>query len=463
MQFIFESVLISLFGGFIGFVLAELALPFFNQMAGFVITPHVFSNLAIDLTAIAVITLTGFFSGLYPSYVISAVNPVTALKLKYILVEKRGISLKKVLVTSQFSITIFMLILSFIIYRQANYMINRDMGFDSHNILTANIITYKKSSFDELRQKLLKHTEIADACVSDYIPFVLPGGNDLTWEGAKLGDKVFIRYYNVSYDFFTTYQIKVIQGRNFSRELPGDTGLCLINETASKVFGWDKPIGKHIKVINKDIEVIGVVKDFIANSVFMRIEPHMYLLQNGNANINNIFSVRFTPGDFAKAKRIVTYEFSQFFPDDVFELIPVQSIIQNEEAFKTWKEFRNIILFFAIFSILISSVGLFGLVMFFSKQKMKEIGIRKVLGFSVGRLYLKLMTEFIGLIVISIVIAWPTAWYVYKLLPGAYKYPLRIWEFLLATGIILLVAVITISYHLLRSTHTNPVEILKYE
>lgn len=463
MQFIFESVLISMFAGFIAFILAELALPFFNRMAGFVIIPHVFSNPLIDLIAIVIIGMTGFVSALYPSFVISTFNPVTALKLKYILPEKRGFSLKKILVTFQFSITIFMVILSFIIYRQANYMVNKDMGFNSHNILFANIITYKKGSFDELRQKLLKHPEIADACVSDCIPFVLPGGNDLTWEGAKPDDKVFIRYYNVSYDFFATYQIKVIEGRNFSRQLPGDTAFCLINETAAKVFGWDKPLGQHIKVINKEIEVIGVVKDFIASSVFMQIEPHMYLLQHENTNLNNIFSVRFNPGDFADIKRIVANEFGQFFPDDVVEFIPIQSIIQNEEVYKTWKEFRNIIIFFTLLSILISSVGLFGLVMFFSKQKMKEIGIRKVLGFSVGRLYLKLLSEFIGLMLISLIISWPIAWYIYKLLPGAYKYPLGIWEFLLATGIVLAVAVSTISYHIIKSIYTSPAEILKYE
>jgi putative ABC transport system permease protein len=205
------------------------------------------------------------------------------------------------------------------------------------------------------------------------------------------------------------------------------------------------------------------VKDFIANSVFMLIEPHMYLLKNEGTNLNNIFSVRYVPGDYSKAKRITAYEFRQFFPDDVFAFNPVQNIIQSEESFKTWKEFRNIVLFFALLSILISSVGLFGLVMFFSKQKMKEIGIRKILGFSVGWLYMKLLSEFIGLLLISIVIAWPIAWYVYKLLPGAYKYPLGIWEFISATGIILLVAVITISYHLIKSTRANPAEILKYE
>jgi putative ABC transport system permease protein len=106
---------------------------------------------------------------------------------------------------------------------------------------------------------------------------------------------------------------------------------------------------------------------------------------------------------------------------------------------------------------------LFGLVMFFSKQKMKEIGIRKILGFSIGRLYLKLLSEFIGLMLISIVIAWPIAWYIYRLLPGAYKYPLGIWEFIIATGIILIIAVTTISYHIIKATRMNPAEILKYE
>ncbi len=125
-------------------------------------------------------------------------------------------------------------------------MSNRDMGFDSKNLLFANIVSNSKGSFEQLRQNLLRHPEIADASLSDYIPFILPGGNELTWEGAENDEKVFVRISNITYDFVPTFNMKIIAGRNFSREYPSDANKCLINETAVKVFRWEQPLGKHI-------------------------------------------------------------------------------------------------------------------------------------------------------------------------------------------------------------------------
>jgi putative ABC transport system permease protein len=433
-------------------------------MIGKDVMTSVFYHGNLLMIIISVTLITGFLSGLYPSYIISSFNPVVALKQKYTSDDKNGVSLKKILVTSQFGISVFLLIVSFIVYRQTLYMSTRDMGFDSKNLLFANIVSNSKGSFEQLRQKLLRHPEIADVSLSDYIPFILPGGDELSWDGAENDEVVFVRKSNVTYDFVTTFNMKIIAGRNFSREYPSDRDKCLINETAVRVFRWDKPIGKHIKgKFTGDMEVIGVIKDYIPFSVHNPIEPHMYRLIPDSAGLSGVFTVRFVPGNEKKARELVTEEFQNTLPDDAFEFRNIQYLILHENALKVWIVFRKMCIFFAIISILISSIGLFGLVLFFARRKMKEIGIRKVLGFSTASLYYNLSSGFLKLLFISLVVAWPGAYGVYRYLPGAHKYPIQIWEFLLATGILLFVALITISYQILKAAATRPVEVLKDE
>ena len=462
-QFMTESLLLSFIAAIIGLFLAQLALPVFNSILGGEFLHGIFNEWKLLLIIIAVTFLTGFLSGIHPAYVISSYNPVAALKQKFISEESNGISLKKTLVTTQFSISVFILVVSFIVYRQTQYMLTKDMGFESETILFSNIITDKKGSIDPLRNKLMQHPEITNACLSDYIPFILPGGDDLNWEGADPLDRVFVRFSNISYDFVPTYNLKIEKGRNFSKEFPADGNKCLVNETAASVFGWMEPIGKHMKIYGKNYEVIGVVKDYVVFSVHNPIEPHLYRLIPDSVINDGVFSVKFTKGNEKKAMEVVKAEFGQFFPEDAFEFSNIQTLIQNENAVKAWKGFRKICSITALLTIIISSIGLFGLILFFTQRKMKEVGIRKVLGFSFGSLYLTLSSGFIKLIFISIVVAWPAAYYIYKVLPGADKYGLEVWEFLLATMIILIVALATISYQIIRALTVRPVDILKDE
>jgi putative ABC transport system permease protein len=462
-QFMIESMTLTFIAALVGLFTAQLAMPALNRLIGAELLSGIFGDWKLISVIFMVTFLTGFLSGIHPAYVISSYNPVAALKQRYMNDESNGFSMKKVLVTTQFSISVFMLVVGFIVYRQTQFMLKRDMGFDSEKLLFSNIITNKKGSFEPLRQKLLTHPEISDVCFSDYIPFILPGGDDLNWEGSNPQDKVFVRFSNISYDFVSTYSMKITEGRNFSKEYSADRNKCLINETAARVFGWKEGVGKHIKVFNKDYEVIGIIKDYIVMSVNNPIEPHLYRLLQDSIINNSVYSVKFTHDNEKKAMKIVKDEFEQFFPEDAFEFHNIQALIQNENSLKAWKGFRKICGFIALLTIIISSIGLFGLILFFTQRKMKEVGIRKVLGFSSGSLYITLSSGFIKLLFISIVVAWPAAYYVYKILPGANKYGIEIWEFLLATLIILLVALGTISYQIIRAVKTRPSEVLKDE
>jgi putative ABC transport system permease protein len=446
-----------------GIFIAQLALPYLNTMIGWGSFPNILENPKLIFIILAVTLITGFLSGIHPAYVISSFRPVAALKQKFIPEKSNGINLKKILVTIQFSISVFMLIVAFIIFRQTNFMLTKDMGFNNQTVLYSNIVTSKEGSFEPLRQRLLEHREIKDACVSDYIPFILPGGDDLNWEGGKPDEKVFVRFSNISYDFVPTYELKMISGRNFSKEYPADRNKCLINETAVNVFGWQEPIGKRIKASGRYFEVIGIVKDYTVQSVFNPDEPHLYRLLPDSVISNCVYSVNFEKGKEKKAMEIVKDEFQKFFPDDAFEFRDIQFLTQNENAVKAFQSLQKITSLIAILTILISSIGIFGLILFMTQRKMKEIGVRKVLGFSYGSLYLTLSSWFIRLILISLLLAWPAAFYVYKVLPGANKYGIQVWEFLIASTIILAVAFATISYQIIKALRVRPVEILKDE
>jgi putative ABC transport system permease protein len=461
-QFMAENLILALISCILGMLLVRYSSPFVNRLMGgeTLSTDYNYSLLMIVVLLTAL--LTGVLSGIYPAYAISSFNPVKALKQKLIEEKQHGLSLRKILVTAQFSIAIFLLIVGFVIYRQTHYMVTRNMGFDSKNVLFANMVTDKKGSINSLRQNLLSNPEIADVCHSDYIPFVLPGGAEVNWEGGYPDQKVFIRYSQVGYDFVPTFDLKM-DGRNFSRDYPGDYDKCLLNETAIHTFGWKEPVGMKLDVRGRTYTVIGVVKDYIVFSVHNPLEPHFYRLIPDTIRSNTIFSVRFKPGKERKAKEIVDQEFQSFFTDDAFEVRNIHSRIQNENAVIEWRQLMKINLLFAVLSIFVSSIGLFGLILFYTRNKLKEVGIRKVLGFTGGQLYYTLSSGFIKLLFISVIFAWPAAWYAYKSLPGANKYPIQIWEFLIATGIILLVALATISYQIVKALRVNPAEIIKDE
>lgn len=462
-QFLTESIALSVVAVIFGMILAQAALPAFNNMLGAELLDDIFNNWKLMGIILAVTVLTGFISGLHPAYVISSFKPVAALKQRFVIEESNGINLKKVLVTLQFSISVLVLIAGLITYRQTEYMLTRDMGFESQKILFSNITTNKKGSAEPLRAMLLDHPEITDFCYSDYIPFILPGGDDLSWDESDPTNKVFVRFSNVSHDFVPTFGLEMAEGRNFSRDYPSDGNKCLINETAARLLRYNAGSGKRIKTYKGEFEVIGVIKDYVVSSVHSPTEPHLYNLLQDSVLNDKVYTVKFANGKEKEAMKIVKEEFGKFFPEDAFEFKNVQVLIRNENAVKAWNSFRKICGLIALMTLIISSVGLFGLMLFLTRRRMKEVGIRKVLGFSSGSLYVTLSSGFIKLLAFSIVISWPAGYFYYHILPGANKYGLQVWEFIAATTLILLIALATITWQILKAIKVRPVEILKDE
>jgi len=356
-----------------------------------------------------------------------------------------------------------MLIESFVLFNHVDFMLNKNLGFESKSILFSQIEVKDSVPFQTVREKMLQHPEIADISFSSTIPFMGNIGGYISWEGGKPDEKVMLSRNYVNYDFIPTYDLKMKYGRNFSKDYPSDYKNCVINETALKMFGWSDPIGKQVILEGKSYPVIGVVNDFHAFSIHNIIPTYVMFLRENTMIGSQILTVRSTPGNEEKAKEIVTEELEKIIPNDPFEFKNFSVNFFLDEGIRFWQLMKRIFLFFAVVTLLVSSIGLFGLMLLTIRLRTKEIGVRKVLGSSVGSIYRKLSYEVIRLLGIAILIASPMVLQLYNKMPGAYKEPLSITVFLLGIGIVALVAFLTISFHIYKAALSNPVDALKYE
>ena len=462
-QFLAETVVLSLVAMVLGLLFSNGLSPLMSFILQKDFEYKVFENGQLLLIVFTVGLLASLLSGLYPSMILSSYNPVKVLKGKLFTGSGNSIDLKKVLTAIQFSISLFMLIVSFILYSHVDYILQKDLGFDNKNILYSEVNFSQVTDFETVRQRLLNYPEVVDATFSGTIPFQGNIGGYVTWEGAAPDEKVMISRNYVNYNFIPTYNLKMAYGRNFSKDYPSDNKGVIINETALKIFGWKDPIGKQIILMDKSYPVIGVVKDFHPFSVHNPIPTYIMFLTPNELVGSKMLTVRFTPGNLVKARQLITSELESIFPNDPFEFRDFSVLFFLDAAIPFWQAMKRIFIFFAIITIIISSIGLFGLILFTTKRRTKEIGMRKVLGSTVASIFSKLSSEVIGLLGFATLIASPAAWYVYVTMPGAYKEPLSAYEFLFAILIIAAIAFLTISFHVLKVAMRNPVEALRYE
>jgi putative ABC transport system permease protein len=462
-QFIGETIVLSLLAACFALFFSQLLLPLFNSVVNRDITFSYINNFQFISVIIIIAIGVGLLSGIYPAFVLSSFKTLDLLKGDVYLRQKNEMSPKRVLVTFQYAISIFLIIISFVIFQQIRYMMNLDLGFDKENLLYVKLqSTREKGSFEDLQNRILKYPEIIDASISDYLPFMSNYNWVINWEGCQPEEKVTAQYNAVGYDYIKTLSMKIINGRNFSREFHSDMGnACIINETACKTFEWSDPIGKRI--IDNKYQVIGVVKDFHPFSMHELIPPCFMLLHNGSIYKENVFTIRVAPGKILKAKKILTQEFEEYFPNDAFEFRVFSDDFKKDGNFQTWESINSTFLFFTVLIIFLAIIGIFGLVSFTTQRKTKEIGIRKAYGGSIGSIYFNLIKEFIILLFIASIIAWPAAYFLYQFVPGAYKCGIHIWEFLSATSIVLLMTLITTSYQTVKVSLTNPIQALRYE
>lgn len=462
-QFLGESTILSIVSIAMALILANYLLIPFNSIVNKDLALFVPENIPFILKTVAITVVIGFISGIYPAFFMVRNNIVNLLKGNVFKGKKEIFSFRKLLVGFQFLVSIFLVALALYISLQIKYMLNKDLGFGKENVVVTRFQSTKKDgNFDDLRNRILQHPEIIDAAMAKHVPFVSFGGGTIDWEGGTPNEVVNIRDNFVSYNFFKTMGIPIVDGRDFSRDFPTDaTNKCIINETACKIFKWQNPVGKRLD--NNRLEVIGVVKDYHYKDMHNRIEPAIIRLSSGNLEGNWSFVFRIPDGSYSRAIKILNSEFEQYFPDDPFEFILLAEVFRNEDTFELYQSVNNTIIFFTVLTILLAVIGLIGLISFITQRKTKEIGIRKINGGNSFQVFQLLNRELFTLILISSIIAWYFAALAAEKFPGSYKRPFEPWIMLTAIGIVVLVTFIISLFKTIKASRSNPVDALRYE
>ena len=413
-------------------------------------------------------------AGSYPALLLSSFKPVNVLSGKLETGGKGGL-LRKVLVSFQFATSIFLLVVTGIVYRQLDYCKNKDLGFDKDHIVLMSAPLQMRGQFEQFTNELKKNPAILSGGGSSRVPPGRLSSNLGTRpEGVPEDQRKGMQTVWTDFDFIETMGFKMVSGRSFSRDFPSDVQSgFILNEAAVKDLGWtnENAIGKTFgsseiqdwdsgQWVEKDGQVIGVIKDFHFETLKKPIIPTVYFIAPYMAWN---YAVRIQPDNIPKTIQYIEEIYTQFNPEVPFEY----SFVDENYAALYQAEERQGKIFgiFAILAIFVACLGLAGLASFTAERKKKEVGIRKILGASSGNIMILLSKEFSLLVLIAAIIASPIAWYLMKgwLQEFAYRIPIGAGIFIVAAGIAMLIAWITVSFQTARAALDNPINSLRYE
>ena len=468
-QFLSESVLITWIAMILAVGLTWLTLPLLNSFLGQQLSVHILLHWQI-LTGIFFIPfIVGIVSGIYPALFMSSFRPVKVLKGLF-KASNSNISFRKVLVTAQFAISIILLISTAVVFKQLNYMQQKSLGFNREQIVTVpyNTALDNNKKFESFRTDMLASSTIKNVTRSTRIPT----GRLLDNSGASInrGDSLVpvnadIKYVLADENFVATYGIKMAAGRDFSKDYGTDTSAFLINEAAVKILGLksnEDAIGKEMGYGPQKGKVIGVISDFHFESMHQKIVP-LILITASKPNSYGRISIKIAGGNILAALSFIETTWKKFLPDTPYEYTFLDE--NFEKLYQSEQKQGTIFTVFACIAIFIACLGLFGLSAFSITQRIKEIGIRKVLGASVTSIVGLLSKDFLKLVAIAAVIAFPVAWLAMSswLQDFAYRTSISWWIFITAGIIAAAIALFTISFQAIKAAFANPVKNLRTE
>jgi putative ABC transport system permease protein len=465
-QFLSESILISWAALIIAIGLTFLTLPALEKLSGQNLSLQILLDIKVLLPLMIVPFIVGIISGIYPALFMSSFKPITVLKGLF-KVGGANISFRKVLVVTQFSISIILIISTAVVFKQLNFMQQKNLGYNKEHIITMGYNSSLNDSYESFRNELLQNPLIKEVGRSSRIPT----GRLLDSRGAmvKAGDSLTpvttpIKFVAADYDFVPAYNIKIIAGRNFSRDFGADTASFILNESAVASLGIKNPnhiIGKSFKYGRRTGEVIGVMNDINFESLHQKITP--LLLEHPPTNSFGNISIKLSGQNIQSVLSSIEQSWKKYLPE-----VPFSYNFFDENFDRLYQaEARQASIFtvFSIVAILIACLGLFGLSAFAITQRIKEIGIRKVLGASTGSIVALLSKDFLKLVLIAAIIAFPIAWYGMNNWLQDFAYRISIpWSiFVIATIVAAVIAFLTISWQALKAALTNPVKNLRTE
>jgi putative ABC transport system permease protein len=461
-QFIIEAILMSFIAVIAAIFLIELFLPLLNAFSEKSLSLGLLNDKMPLLFLVGLTILVGILAGSYPAFFLSRSKRMENLKTR-LRHGKESATTQKGLVVFQFAISIVLIIGTFVIYRQLQYVRNRPLGFNKDQIV---VLPYSENA-KPLITELKRNPNVLNAAISQRVPVnnINRDGRIVKIEGHD--EQIQVDSYIVDDEFLDTYDIRLIAGKKFSREFFGDRSGMIINETAVKKFGWNSPyeaLGKRIEWSGSIAgRIIGVVQDFHLTSLHEPINPLVMLRLSEKPWWCTFISVRIKPNNLSETLGFIEKSWRQFAPGGIYDYFFIDDSF--EQLHHADIRFAKIFTSFAAIAIIIACLGLFGLAAFTSEQRTKEIGVRKVLGASVSGIVTLLSRDFLVLVFIANIIAVPIAWCAMNrwLQNFSYRVSMEWWIFAIAGGMALVIALLTVSTQAIKAATTNPVNALRYE
>lgn len=455
-QFLGESFVLCFIAFLLAVIIVWTILPLFNDLANKALSFSYLFDAKLIAGYILVFILTGVLSGFYPALILSGYNPVETLYSRFHLKGKNH--LQRSLVVLQFALASFLIIATFTIYAQFNYLTHKDPGYDDHNVIEL----YKDQiAHDEaalFKAELQKNPNILEVALKN-------GGGWSTMARISNDSSLQFDYETVDESYIPLMKIPLVKGRNFSKNHPGDAAhSILVNESFVQRAGWKEPIGETVNFFynnNEIYTVIGVVKDYHNKALNQKIGPQMFTMKKDN--LYGLYAIRIKEGAETRALDFLQKAFRQFYP-----LSPFNYVFKDQQKLREYEQeakWKQIILSGAILTIFISCIGLFGLSVLSAEKRAKEIGIRKVLGASVNGLVTVLSADFLKLVCIALAVAIPVAWMASDKWLQYYPYHFTLgWPlFAAAALIVVMIALLTVSFQAVRAAVANPVKSLRSE
>jgi putative ABC transport system permease protein len=467
-QFLSESVLITWIALILAGGLTALLLPLVNHLSNQILTFNSLLQWPILFPLLALPFVIGLISGIYPALFMSSFAPVKVLK-GVLKVGSGSISFRKVLVVAQFSISIILIVATIVVYQQLQFIQNKDLGFNKDHVIT---LLYNRSinkQFNAFKSEMLNNPAVKDVGRSSRIP----SGRLLDEQDVKIlnggsmsGVKVDLKNIVADYGFIPTYGMQMAAGRNFSTAVPTDTNNYVINEAAVLALGWktsQNALDKDIAYGGVKGKVVGVVKDFHFESLHQKIVPLLFQLPTERNSFYNRLSIKIDGRNVQSAINTIRNTWHKYLPENPFDFTFLDD--KFAQLYTTEQQQSRLFTMFSCIAIFIACLGLFGLSAFTITQRVKEIGVRKVLGASVPQIVTELSRDFLKLVLIAAAIALPIAWFSMNkwLLDFAFRINISWWVLALAGVAAMIIAFATISFQSIKAALSNPVESLRSE
>ncbi|MFH2108583.1 MAG: ABC transporter permease [Chrysiogenia bacterium] len=461
-QFYGESLFFAFLSMLLAFAIASLALPAFGILVGKDLSWHAVGIETLVAILVGITVLTGLISGSYPAFFMSSFRPIQTLLQKH-KHRPKALGLRRALVIFQFSLSAILLIWAGTISRQVEFMKNANMGWNREQVISIPLARDSRSGLDRVKIELAKTSGVIAMGAASGKPSSLNwSSTGFDWQGKDPASKIQLTYMGADEGFVDTLKLQLSEGRNFSKEFPADRSESfLINEELASIMGPGSAVGKSFSFWNQKGKIIGVLKNFHYQPLKEKIQPLVVCL--ADADWSNFLFLRLAPGKTAADLKQIKATWRRILPNASFRFQflddDFRTMYVNEEQTKAFLKL------FMVLAVLIACLGLFGLISFSAEQRTKEIGIRKVLGASVPQIMNMLCREFLALIAVANMIAWPIAYAVVSswLNDFAYRIKIPVSLFVEILFLSIFIGLLTVTWHALRAARANPVKSLRYE